>query len=279
MPRKLCTKTRRVPSLIPLLLMSLMAFVPAASASEGEAWAQRVYERADGDDVVIRGRMILMEESQEPRVRETYEYRLDVADGEVRNLVRFTRPGDIADTGLLTHDHADGESDQWLYLPALDRVRRISSERRGGRFVGSDLYYEDLEDRKVDRERHTVTGREDIHGVETIVLESVVVEGDPSVYSRRIRWVHPETLVALRTDYFEGAEEPSKRMTVHRLEKIQDYWTVMDSTMEDLESGHQTRLVVDDIIYDQGLPETLFSTDVLSDVTRERQYRPAQNQP
>lgn len=266
----------RIPLSLLLATFSAILLLPAAlpADEDGEEWAQRVYDRPDGDDVAIRGHMILIEEGQEPRERETYEYRLDLDEGEIRNLVRFTSPGDIDGTGLLTHDHPEGASDQWLYLPALDRTRRISSDRRGGRFVGSDLYYEDLEDRPVGREEHEVQGREEFEGVETVVLESTTAPGEESVYTKRIRWIHPETLVALRTDYFEGGGEPSKRLTVRELERIQGYWTVTDSTMEDLDSGHQTRLVVDEITYDQGLPESLFARDALDDTDRDRRYRP-----
>ena len=65
-------------------------------------------------------------------------YRLSGEGGEVSTLIRFTEPADIAGTGLLTLDAADGESNQWIYLPAMQRVRRVDSNRKGGRFVNSD---------------------------------------------------------------------------------------------------------------------------------------------
>jgi len=103
----------------------------SALADEGLALAQKVYDRPNGRDLTMLGRMVLTEKGRAPRIRELVMYRLDQSGGETANLIRFLDPEDIARTGLLRLDKADGRSDQWLYLPALDRVRCISSIRKG----------------------------------------------------------------------------------------------------------------------------------------------------
>ena len=101
------------------------------------------------------------------------------------------------------------------------------------------------------------------------------VDAGNSVYRKRISWIDPARLLPMRIDFFEkSADAPSKRWTLNRADKIQGYWTVMDSTMTDLETGHETRLAVEKIFYDQGLPEDLFSTRFLEDETREARHRP-----
>lgn len=254
----------------------LCAWTAVAFGGEpGRALAQAVYDRPDGDDMSSRGVMVLVEEGHEPRVRTMFTYRVDKAPGEVWNLIRFTTPGDIAGTGMLTLDHPGDETDQWLYLPALERTRRIAASRKGGRFVGSDLYYEDLQDREVAQDRHTLLGEEEIQGVLCKKLESVPVDASNSVYSKRISWIHPDVLIALRTDYYKPHQgDPIKRLIVHRIEKIQGYWTVMDSTMHDLETGHRTRLRSDEVVYDRNLPDALFSRSHLADPAREAEFRP-----
>ncbi|MCK7496303.1 MAG: outer membrane lipoprotein-sorting protein [Comamonadaceae bacterium] len=122
--------------------------------------------------------MVLTEKGRAPRIREVVTYRLDKSGGETANLIRFLDPDDIAGTGLLSIDKADGSTDQWLYLPALDRVRRISSERRGGRFVGSDLYFEDLQERKPTKDRHRLLGKQTEGGILCEVLESVPADAE-----------------------------------------------------------------------------------------------------
>jgi hypothetical protein len=261
-----------------LAVCALMAVMPPALAEggAGERLAHQVYNRPDGDDMSTRGTMVLEEEGRAPRVRQMFTYRLDVNDGEVWSLIRFTAPSDIANTGLLTLDHADGSSDQWIYLPALDRSRRIPAARKGGRFVGSDIYFEDLQDRKVEMDRHRILRDEEVFGVPTRVMESVPVDANNSTYGRRISWVHEQSLLALRVDFYAPGNDdvPTKRMEVHRLEQVQGIWTVMDSSFTDLTSGHHTRVVVDAVAYDRGLPESLFSSQALEDPARESDYRP-----
>src|SRR5665647_3703492 len=113
--------------------------------------AQRVYDRPNSEDATFAITMTLTEKGHSPRVRKLILYRLDKKAGEVSTLIRFTEPADIEGTGLLTQDRAGSDSNQWIYLPALKWVRRIDSNRKGGRFVNSDYYYEDLRDRQVAR--------------------------------------------------------------------------------------------------------------------------------
>ncbi len=246
--------------------------VPAAEGS-GLALARQVHDRPAGQDAVTRGTMTLRGGGRD-RVRELFEYRRDGIGSESWVLLRFTAPANIANTGLLVHNHDDADADQWLYLPAAQRVRRISSANRGGSFVQSDLYFEDLEDRLPEKDHHRLLGEETLQGVVVKVLESVPVEASNSVYSKRLSWIHPETLLPLRIDFFQGGEEPVKRLEVHRIDQIQGYWTVMASTMTTLGSGHQTVMEVEAVVYDQDLPETLFTTRALSDPMVEQGFRP-----
>jgi hypothetical protein len=241
----------------------------------GDELAQRVHDRPDGKDATSSLTMTLTEKGRGPRVRKIIIYRLDGKSGEVSTLIRFTEPADIEGTGLLTLDLADGDSNQWIYLPAMERVRRIDSNRKGGRFVNSDYYYEDLRDRKVHMDAHRIVGRETVGGVACEVLESVPVKPGNSVYTKRISWIDPATMIPMRVDFFDKREDqPSKRLLVTKREKIQAYWTVMDSMLTDLGNEHQTRLTVEKILYDRRLPARLFTTQVLEDESAEEGYRP-----
>ncbi len=246
-----------------------------AGDGAGLELARRVQDRPDGRDAVFRVTMALTDAGRRPRVRSMVLYRQDGVQGEVSTLIRFTEPTDIAGTGLLTHDLDDGSSNQWIYLPAMKRVRRVDSNRKGGRFVNSDYYFEDLRDRKASMDKHRIIGRETVAGVECEILESVPVEADNSVYRKRVSWIDPQTLLPLRVDFFErSAEQPNKRLEVTRFELVQGFWTVMDSVMTDLVKRHETRLTVESARYDQDLPGRLFSTQSLEDDRIERRYRP-----
>ncbi len=266
----------RIHILIGLCLLSSGLITSyAAHADNASELAQKVYERPNGRDLTTVGRMVLTEKGHAPRMRELITYRLEKAKGEITNLIRFTEPEDIAGTGLLSVDKANGKSEQWLYLPALDRVRRISGDRKGGRFVGSDLYYEDLQDRKPAEDRHRLLGTESINGVVCDILESIPVDPENSVYRKRVSWIDPKTLMALRVDMYEtDTTTPTKRWWVVSKKKNQGFWTATDSRVIDLASGHETRLVVDTALYDRNLPATLFNAQTLADENLESEYRP-----
>jgi len=258
-----------------VLLLLIMLSGQSLADADGKVLAQKVYNRPDGRDVTSKSTMVLKSKGHKPRHRTLYTYRMDKDNGENQSLIRFTEPADIADTGMLTLDSPGEESSQWVYLPALDRARRIATSRKGGHFVGSDLYYEDLQKRNVDKDHHRILGKDKVGKIVTTKLESIPVDPDNSVYSKRISWIHTKTLIPLQIYYFKAnSEQPEKRLKVKKIKKVQGYWTVMDSTMTHLESGNQTRMITKTIRYNQDLPGNLFSRQALSDTQLEESYRP-----
>lgn len=239
------------------------------------ALAQRVFERPVGKDSVQRARMILSQPGRQTRERELYILYARARPGESKTLVRFSTPPDVAGTTLLTYDHLDRDSDQWLYLPALKRERRISGSRKGGQFVGSDLYYEDLQEREPGQDRHQLQGRGKVGGVDCDILVSTPLKPGSSVYLKRVSWIDGRTLIPLQVEFYEKSPNaPSKRLRAQRIQKVQGYWTVMESTMSDLSGGHETRMRVNAIRYDQGLGERLFTQQALADPGLATPYLP-----
>ncbi|MCB1997791.1 MAG: outer membrane lipoprotein-sorting protein [Rhodoferax sp.] len=243
--------------------------------AQGMELAQAVLDRPAGRDLTSVITMELGEPGAAPRVRRLVSYRLTQPRGASATLIRFLEPRDVAGTGLLSLNSASGRTDQSLYLPALGKVRRIASDRKGGRFVGSDIYFEDLQERPAAHDRHAVTGTDTVAGVTCQLLVSVPVDPDNSVYRRRISWVDPKTLVVLRVDYHEDNDQkPSKRFEVLAREQVQSFWTVTDSRVTDLTSGHQTRMKAERVVYDRKLPNRLFTPQALADEGLESEYRP-----
>ena len=127
----------------------------------------------------------------------------------------------------------------------------------------------------MEKGRLVIIGKGMISKLTITKLKSIPLDLDDSVYSKRISWVHMRTMTPLQVDYYKaGSEAPVKRMKVNKLQKLQGYWTVVDSTVFDLEKGRQTRMVTRAIKYDQQLPATLFSRRTLSDTRLEKAYRP-----
>lgn len=263
------------------LLFSLTLAISAHAGSDADpldeatALAQAVYDQATGDDASSQVVMILAKKGREPKQRVLYSYAKDKGNAERWTLMRFIKPNDVERTGLLTKDYAGDESDQWLYLPALDRVRRISSSRKGGKFVGSDFQYEDLMDREVNMDHHRILGNDKVSGIGCTLLESTPVKKSNSIYSKRVSCIHPKIFIPLRIDYYGRSKtKPIKRLQARKIKKVQGYWTIFDSTMYNLKTGHSTKLITTDIKYDQGIPDSLFSQRGLSDDSREMAFRP-----
>jgi hypothetical protein len=262
----------------PLVMLSLpcvRAHAQGSPADNAAALARSVYDRPAGRDMTTLARMELVEKGRTPRVRVVVTYRRESDKRERATLIRFLEPKDISGVGLLSLARSDGSTDQSLYLPELDRVRKIASDRKGGRFVGSDLSFEDLQDRDPERDTHRTLGRETQGGVACDIVESIPKDGDDSVYAKRISWIDRETLLPMRVDYFENASAgASKRWAVDARKKVQGYWTITDSTMADLHQDSRTRLIIETARYDRKLPAKLFSARALGDEGFESEFRP-----
>ncbi len=260
------------------LLISSISPVDAAnnlSNAAGVELAQSVYDRLTGKDLSSKVIMRLQNKGQKPQQRILYSYAKDQGNSERWTLLRFVAPKDVSGTGLLTLDHPGDESDQWLYLPALDRVRRISSSRKGGRFVGSDFYYEDLMDREVAMDYHFFKGKGRLGKISCDILISTPKKPSTSVYSKRISCIHRGTMIPISVDYYvRGSDKPIKRLRARKIKKVQGIWTVFDSTMYDLRTGHMTQLFTSKIKYNQGIQNRLFSQRALSDDSYEKNFRP-----
>jgi len=271
------TITRKGRLFAALVLFAAAFPLPAQDLAnpEGRALAQAVYDRPNGDDFSSLVVMTLRSKDGDTRQRVLYSYAKEKGPRERWTLMRFVQPEDVEGTGLLTLDHPGDESDQWLYLPALDKVRRISSARKGGRFVGSDFYYEDLLDREVEMDHHFLQGQGSVGKVPCELLVSTPRDPENSVYSRRVSCIHRKLLIPLSVELYEkGKERPIKKLTARRIKKVQGFWTILESTMYDLETGHRTQLLTQKIKYNQGLPDQLFSRRDLTDDSNERRYRP-----
>lgn len=246
-----------------LLLCAEVSATPSGnnSVDAGSALALNVFERPDGADRSTLGTMTLSLASGFERTRSLTIYQRDQKNDLKQTMIRFHSPQNIRDTALLVDTASDSV---WLYLPALNRVRRISSDNQGGRFVQSQLYYEDLEARHPDNDTHRLLADDLYEDMPTKVLESVPIDKASSAYTKRVSWIHTDTLTPLRIDFYEGRGEPSKRLEVLRLENIEGFWTVMESRITDLDRGDSTRIVVESIRYDGGLTEDTFTTSTLA---------------
>jgi hypothetical protein len=245
-----------------LLLAALKAFgAQALPAMTGDELARRIEERDRGDD----GRLEMEMRVHDHRGREIVR-RLTVLLGREgpldRLLLRFTYPGDIRDTGLLSIERSDGEDDRFLYLPALGRSRRIAAQEEEDSFVGSDFSYEEISGQRREDYDYEVLGVDELGGRPVYLLESR--RKDPgSRRPRSVSWVDGERFVILKSEIFEASGDKSKEFNALRVEPVDGIWTIMEQNMKSLRSGTQTTLVVTGAAYNRGLASSSFSRQTL----------------
>ena len=228
----------------------------------GQELAQMVYDRDVGEDSLSEQIMELIPANGQKRVRELTVSSSDRENGR-KTLIRFTSPADIQGTGFLAIEDGKGDTEQFLYLPALKRTRRIVADQKARSFVNTDFTFEDMQRQPVADSEHSIGGEEDLNGVQCWILESRPKPEAESQYTMIRSWVARDMHLALRVDFFAGGPEPTKRYTVLQLENIQEIWTETKVSMEDLGSGHKTTLENKAIKYNTGIPDSVFTQQAL----------------
>jgi len=241
-----------------LLLLASTSF--AAEQLTPEQIAQRTYDRYIGDDMQMRGTMELISKNGHIRNRDYISLRKD-SDAKRKQLIRFKSPADIDGTAFLTleTDH-NSNTEQHLYLPALKRTRRIVASQMGRSFVNSDFTYEDMQRHPVESWNYQLDGEETISGHACYILVSTPKPDTDTQYSKLVSWIEKKDFIPLKTNFYDNKGRQAKDYSVVSFEMIDKIATETEVLMEDLPSGHKTRLKTLQIRYNSGLKDSLFTT-------------------
>jgi outer membrane lipoprotein-sorting protein len=233
--------------------------VPALlNAMNGQTLAQQVYDRDDGRDSYATVRMLLLDKRGNKRFRTLISATKEYGNTE-KSFIRFTSPADIEGTSFLTWENEDRENDQFLYLPALNRVRRIVSTQKSSRFVNTDYTYEDMERRRPDMNTHTILREEVKNGHGCWVLESVPKDPKTSQYAKIISWIAKEQLLPVRTEYYNIRGKLLKEFTASKIEQVDGIWAITESEMYDLKKKHHTYMKTLEIAFNKDIPDRVFT--------------------
>jgi hypothetical protein len=228
------------------------------AAEDGRALAQKVYDRDTGKSSYAKVEMVLMSKQGNERTRTMVVAMKNYGKGHKR-YIRFTEPASIAGTAFLAWENEDRSDDQFLYLPELERVRRIVSTQKDHSFVNSDFTYEDLEKRKVDKDTQSILRSESYEQYECWVLESIPKADNASQYGKLVSWVAKDALIPVKAEFYDKQNRLTKRLVVKRLERIDKIWTALETEMYDLTKDHRTRLKTLEIRYNQGVVDRVFT--------------------
>ena len=171
---------------------------------------------------------------------------MEVEDDGDRSLFVFDEPRDVQGTAFLIHGHKDKADDQWLYLPALKRVKRISSANRSGSFMGSEFAYEDMSPPEVERFTYRYLRDEPCGELTCAVVERFPVD-DKSGYSRQVVWQDTDELRLWKVEYFDRKNAHLKTLTIDGYERYLDrYWQASNMNMVNHLTGKSTVLTWSD---------------------------------
>lgn len=246
---------------LPLLLTTFPSW---GAPLDARTIVQRVNDRNDGKDSFAKVEMFLSSTggfSEKRSMIQTYKY----FNGLRKTYIRFTEPASIEGTSFLSWERPGGaDDDQFLYLPELGRDRRIVSSQKDSDFVNTDFTYEDMQERSVDKDTHTLLREEKIGVYDCWVIESVPKDLKSSQYRRRVSWIPKEIYLPLRVEFFtKVVRQPTKVLTVTKLQQVNEIWTAMSMEMKDADRKHQTLLKTLEVKYNKGVPDRMFTRPYL----------------
>ncbi len=224
----------------------------------GKQIIEKVYNRPSGDDQTSDLTMTLINKSGDQRVRKIKQFTKDLGDVE-KSIMFFQSPADVKNTSFMswTYD-SDQNDDQWIYLPALKKTKRISSDSKSDYFMGSDFTYDDLGDRKLEDDTHKLLREETMDGKECYVIESLSKDDD-YMYSRTVVWVNKSNFIGVKKEFYDEDEDLLKVLAIKEVKEISGIWVITNSEMKNVQKTHRTTMVLSDIQINTGMSESKFS--------------------
>lgn len=183
-------------------------------------------------------------------------------DGD-KSLIIFDTPRDVNGTALLSFTHALKADDQWLYLPALKRVKRISSSNKSGPFMGSEFAYEDLTSQEVEKFRYKYLRDELVDGQNCFVVE-FYPQYKHSGYTREIAWIDQNRFQPLKVEYYDRKNALLKTQSLKDYHQYLDrYWRAHEMLMINHQTGKTTKLAWRNYQFKNGFSERDFDRNSL----------------
>ena len=233
------------------LLLAILAWPAGLAAESAEEAGLRIAtearERQKGfGNFIASMTMTLRNKRGQESHREVRLKVIEVEGDGDRTMFVFDRPRDVRGTAFLVHAHKEDADEQWLYLPALKRVKRISSSNQSGSFMGSEFSYEDMGTVEIEKFTHRHLRDEACGALQCAVLERVPVSKD-SGYSRQLVWLDREELRTMQIRFFDRRDAHLKTMVVEGYKQYLDrFWRSSRIAMTNHLTGKSTLLVWSD---------------------------------
>ena len=243
-------------------------YLPTATAQTEEEKGLAIAVEADKRDVgfvdsTANMKMVLRNRSGKESVRNVRVKTLEVTGDGDKSLSIFDEPADVKGTASLTWSHSQKPDEQWLYLPALKRVKRISSKNKSGPFMGSEFAFEDIGSQEVDKYTYKYLRDETLEGADTFVLERYPTDKN-SGYTKQVAWIEKERYIALKVEYYDRKGALLKTLNASGFEQFLDkHWRPTQMDMVNHQSGKSTTLRFENYAFKTGLSDRDFAKNAL----------------
>lgn len=246
-----------------LLLLAQAALFAGLSVDE---IVTKVDTRDDGDNGIGTMKMVLIDKHKNRRVRDMRKYSKDFGE-DIYSAIFFLSPSDVKNTAFLTYDYDDGakDDDQWLYLPALKKSKRIASSDKSASFMGSDFTYSDMTSRTIEDYNYKLAKESKVGMHKVWVIESTPKTQktiDETGYTKSYMFVRQDNFVVIRALHFMTDGGKKKYMDVKKLEKIDGIWVATEiemKTKKGKKTLHTTVLKFNDVKFNQNLDDNFFT--------------------
>jgi len=248
------------------LLAAGLAFAQTPE-ERGLEIAQQVSDQNDGFvDSTATMTMTLTNRSGKKSVRQIRSLTLETPGDGDKSMSIFDTPKDVKGTASLTYSHAVEADEQWLYLPALKRVKRISSKNKSGPFMGSEFAFEDIGSQEVEKYTYKYLGEEEINGIAAHKIESYPAYKH-SGYTRLINWIDKERLVSLKIEFYDRKNSLLKTLESSDYQLYNDkFWRPGKLEMINEQTRKQTLLEFSDYKFGTGLTDKDFRSNALKNI-------------
>jgi outer membrane lipoprotein-sorting protein len=254
-----------------LLAIASLIVIPNSSAITAEEKGLEISIEAKKRDVgwgdsAADMLMILRNKQCQESIREIVTKTLEQLNDGDKSLTVFNKPRDVKGTAFLSFSHAIGNDDQWLYLPALKRVKRISSSNKSGPFMGSEFSFEDLSSFEIEKYTYKYLGDETINTLDNFKVEQYPVD-ENSGYTRRIVWLDKAEYRIQKIEFYDRKNSLLKTLTFEDYhEYLNEYWRANIGKMTNHQNGKSTELQWSNYSFNVGLKESDFNRNSLKRV-------------
>ncbi|MCF7916286.1 MAG: outer membrane lipoprotein-sorting protein [Candidatus Omnitrophica bacterium] len=227
-------------------------------AQDVEEIIRKAYNVAyyQGDDGKSEVTMTITDSQGRTRNRVFTILRFDIEDGgKQKYYVYFREPADVRDMVYMVWKHPGKDDDRWLYLPALDLVRRIAASDKRSSFVGSDFLYEDISGRALSLDDHQLKSEDE----KQYVIRNTPKDPNLVEFSYYDIYINKGNFVPTKAEYYDKEKELFRRIEVLKIKEIEGFTTIVKQKASNLASGSETIVEFEEVDYNLGLSEDIFS--------------------